>query len=524
MVGGAPPAAGAKPVSRLSSSLPPPEPGTAAGGTSSIRSRTLRGLAWKGASQVIVQGLRLLVAIVLARLLEPDEWGLAAMVLVFAALILIFSDLAFGAALVQRRSLSEADRSTVFWLTVGGGLVFTLGGIGLAGPVAALYGEPDVEPLFAALSLSFFVTALGTTQKALMTREMDFKRLELRMIGATVVGAVVAISLAASGFGAWAIIVQQIAIAAVSTALLWGSYPWRPRFLFSFDSVRSLGSFSANVLGTQILFYFSRNADNFLIGRFLGAAPLGAYALAYNLVLVPFSRIASPIQEVLFPAFSRLQDDPRKVGSAWLRVNRLVGAIALPALVGLIVVAPDFVTVVLGDKWRPAIPVVQILAWAGLLQSLQRLNSSVLQARDRTGTLLRFSIIASVANVAAFVIGLQWGIVGVAAAYALTNTALQPVYTWLTARSVELSLRTVLGELAGLAQAVVLMGAITLGARMLLLELGVSPAARLAAVATVGALAFAAACAWRAPEVLAEVRGVLRRRRAAPLAPTSAAP
>ena len=521
MVGGPPPAAPAEPA-RLS---PPPstrEPAADPEGTAGIRSRTLRGLAWKGGSQVIVQGLRILVAVVLARLLEPDEWGLAAMVLVFAALILIFSDLAFGAALVQRRSLSEADRSTVFWLTVGGGLLFTLAGIALAGPAAALYGEPDVEPLLAALSLSFIATALGTTQKALMTREMDFKRLELRMIAATVVGAAVAISLAAAGFGAWAIIVQQIAVALVSTALLWASYPWRPRFLFSLGSVRSLGSFSANVLGTQILFYLSRNADNFLIGRYLGAAQLGAYALAYNLVLVPFSRIASPIQEVLFPAFSRLQDDPRKVGSAWLRVNRLVGAIALPALVGLIVVAPDFVTVVLGEKWRDAIPVIQILAWAGLLQSLQRLNSSVLQARDRTGTLFRFSILASVANVLAFVVGLQWGIVGVAAAYALSNTVLQPVYTWLTARSVDLTLGAVARELAGLAQAVVLMGAATLGARMLLVELGVSPAARLAAVILVGAAVFAAACAWRAPEILAELRSLRGRRgRGRELAPAA---
>jgi len=487
-----------------------------------LRSRTLKGLVWKAFSQIVVQGLRIVVAVILARLLEPDEWGLAAMVLVFAALVAIFSDLAFGAALVQRRSLTEADRSTVFWLTLIGGAVFTFVGVVLSGAVASLYGEPDVQPLFAALSLSFVVTALGTTQLALLTREMDFRRLELRMMSATIVGAAVAIALAAAGFGAWAIIMQQIAIAVVSTALLWASYPWRPRLLFSFASVRGLGSFSANVLGTQILFYLSRNADNFLIGRFLGATPLGAYALAYNLVLVPFSRIASPIQEVLFPAFSRLQDDPRKVGSAWLRVNRLVGAIALPALVGLIVVAPDFVTVVLGEKWRDAIPVIQILAWAGLLQSLQRLNSSVLAARDRTGTLFRFSILASVANVLAFVVGLQWGIVGVAAAYALSNTVLQPVYTWLTARSVDLTLGAVARDLAGLAQAVVLMGAATLGARMLLVELGVSPAARLVAVILVGAAVFAAACAWRAPEILADLRSLRGRRgRGRPLAPAA---
>ena len=485
-------------------------------GTHGIRSKAMRGFAWKAGSQVVVQGLRLVVAVVLARLLEPDEWGLAAMVLVFAALVVIFSDLAFGAALVQRRSLSEADRSTVFWLTLGGGTVFTVAGIALSGPIAALYGEPDVQPLFAALSLSFVVTALGTTQKALLTREMDFKRLEIRMMAATVAGAVVAIALAALGFGAWAIIAQQIAIAVGSTILLWASYPWRPRFLFSFASVRRLGSFSVNVLATQLLFYVSRNADNFLVGRFLGSAPLGAYALAYNLVLVPFSRIASPIQEVMFPAFSRMQDDVRAVGSAWIRINRLVAAFALPSLLGLIVVAPDFVVVVLGEKWREAITVIQILAWAGLLQSLQRLNSSVLQARDRTGTLLRFSIVASVANVAAFAIGLRWGIVGVAAAYALSNTALQPVYTWLTARAVELPLRTVMRDLAGVVQASALSGGAALITRLALLEAGASPGIRLLAATAVGVAVFAGACRWRAPEVVDELRRLRRRRPARP--------
>lgn len=490
-------------------------------GMHGVRSKALRGFAWKAGSQVVVQGLRLVVAVVLARLLEPNEWGLAAMVLVFAALVVIFSDLAFGAALVQRRSLTEADRSTVFWLTLGGGTLFTLAGIALSGPIAALYGEPDVQPLFAALSLSFVVTALGTTQKALLTREMDFKRLEIRMMAATVLGAIVAIALAALGFGAWAIIAQQIAIAVGSTILLWASYPWRPRFLFSFASVRRLGSFSVNVLATQLLFYVSRNADNFLVGRFLGSAPLGAYALAYNLVLVPFSRIASPIQEVMFPAFSRMQDDVRAVGSAWIRINRLVAAFALPSLLGLIVVAPDFVVVVLGEKWREAITVIQILAWAGLLQSLQRLNSSVLQARDRTGTLLRFSIVASVANVAAFAVGLQWGIVGVATAYALTNTALQPVYTWLTARAVELPLRMVARDLGGVVQASAISGGAALVTRLALLEAGASPGVRLLAAVAVGVAVFVGACRWRAPEVVDELRRLRRRRpaRAAGLAP-----
>jgi O-antigen/teichoic acid export membrane protein len=477
----------------------------------SLQSRVARGIAWKAFSQVVLQASKIVVALVLARLLAPHDYGVAGMVLVFSSLVFVFSDVALGSALVQRRTLSEVDRSTVFWTSAGAGLVFTGVGVAASWPLAAFFGEPQVQPLLAALSVSFLVTALGTTQKALLTRELDFKRLELRLIGATFAGAVVGIAAAAGGAGAWAIIGQQITIALGSTLLLWTSCPWRPRLLFSIDSLRGFAGFSGGVFGTRLLFYVSRNADNLLVGRFLGAPALGAYALAYNLMLMPMDRIAAPVQEVLFPAFSKLQDEPRRMAAAWLRVNRAIGAISVPVMLGLILVAPEFVTVALGAKWEPAIPVLQILGWAGLLQSLQRLNSSVLQARGRAGTLFAFSVVAAGANLAAFAVGLQWGIVGVAAAYAISNTLLQPLYTALTARTVGLTLLDCARSLAGVGQAAAAMGAAVLGAKLLLIEQGLGPGARLPILVAVGIAVFVPLCAWRVPDLATDVRRLMRR-------------
>jgi O-antigen/teichoic acid export membrane protein len=155
-----------------------------------LRSRVLSGLAWKAASQIFLQVSRFAVALLLARLLTPHDWGLAAMVLVFSGFLVVFTDNALGTALIQRHELTEADRSTVFWLGLAVGLVLTLAGVGLAGPVARFYGEPDVEPLFAVMSLTFVISALGTTQNALLVREMRFRALELRLIASTLVGAV----------------------------------------------------------------------------------------------------------------------------------------------------------------------------------------------------------------------------------------------------------------------------------------------------------------------------------------------
>ena len=174
-----------------------------------------------------------------------------------------------------------------------------------------------------------------------------------------------------------------------------------------------------------MLYYLHENTGAVLIGRFIGPAGLGAFTVAMNVISTPFSRVAVPIAEVLFPALSRMQDEPERLVEAWFRTTRLVAAISVPALLGLILVAPKFVAVVLGDQWLEATTVIQILAGVGSLNSLQTLNSVILQARDRAGTRLCYMALFLVLHVSAFALGLQWGIVGVAACYAVSSAIVE---------------------------------------------------------------------------------------------------
>lgn len=477
-----------------------------------LRERVVRGLAWKATSSIFLQVARIVVGVVLAHLLSPHDYGLAGMVLVFSSLVLVFSDLALGSALVFRETLTEDDRSTVFWTSVGAGFLLTAVGIALSGPLAVFYGEPAVKSLFAAMSLSFLISAVASTQAALLAREMNFKSLEVRKIGAAIASATVGITLAARGYGAWAIIGQQITVALVSTIFLWFSSAWRPHLKYSRASLRHLGGYSSNVFGARLLFYVNRNADNLLVGRFLGPAALGAYAVSYNVMLAPISQISIPVQDVLFPAFSRMQNDVPAMTAIWLRVNRVIASITMPALLGLIAVAPDFVHVALGDRWSAATRVIQILAWVGLLQSLQGLNGSVLRAVDRTSTLLRYSVVVLVASLAAFTVGLQWGIVGVATAYAVSSTFVEPYYTWLTTRSVGLPLWAFVKSLAGVSQASLAMFLSVIAVRLALTRSGLSPGLRLPILIFLGAAVYLPLCAWRAPQVVDELRTLRRRR------------
>jgi O-antigen/teichoic acid export membrane protein len=402
----------------------------------------------------------------------------------------------------------------VFWTGLAGGILFSAIGVALSPFVARFYDEPKVQPLFAALSLSFVAASVGTTHRAILARELDFKRLELRMMIGTVVGAAAGIAVALRGGGAWAIITQQLTVTIVSTVLLWIMSSWRPRFVFSPWVLRDIAGMSGNVFGQRLLYYIQQNADNLLIGRFLGPTALGAYAVAYNIMLVPFSQIAVPVQEVMFPALVRLSD-PEEIVRLWLRATRLIGAVAIPALVGLIVVAPEFVHVVLGNRWSAAVPVVQILAGVGLLQALQSVNTSVLLALDKTHILFRYTIGFTASHLIAFSIGLHWGIVGVAAAYAISNALVEPIFLVLTARAAGTGPRRFVSSLRNPVEASLVMVAALLAARPFVLELD-SAALELVLLLVIGAAAYLAAIVLRAPDLVDELRRLRRRRSSAP--------
>lgn len=462
-------------------------------------------------SQAATQVLALVTSVVIARFLTPREVGLAAMGIVFTTLALVLADAGLASALVQRPELSEDDKSTAFWFSIATGIALTAAGIGLSWPIADLYGEPRVRHLFAALSFTFFFTAPGIVQGALLTRELRFRALELRTIAATATSCAVGITLAVLGAGPWAIVAQTLTISSVSTVLLWRSSSWRPRARVSRESVRGLGRFSAHVLGTRLSTWGARNVDNLLVGRYLGAAPLGAYSIAYSLMITPVNRIAGPLTQVFYPAFSRMRDR-KSIGAVWLRAVRMVALVVVPLMLGLAAVAPDFVRVVFGRRWHAAAPVLQIIAFVGLAQSLQALNYGILQSLARTRVLFRYTAVASVATVGAFAAGLPWGIKGVATAYLLASIVLEPAYLWLTTRAVGVPVRDWLRSIAAAAEAGIVMVVVVIGLRQALLATSLSAGPRLAALIVGGAAVYLPLAAWRAPEARGELRALRARR------------
>jgi O-antigen/teichoic acid export membrane protein len=470
------------------------------------------------ASQGTVQLLGLLTSVGIARLLSPREVGLAAEAVVFGSLALFITDFGVASVIVQRPSLTEVDKSTAFWTSVLMGVVMTVIGIGLSWPIAILYGQPRVQGLFAVLSLTFLLTAPGIVQGALLTRELRFRQLETRTIIASSVSSVTAIVLALAGFGPWAIIAQSLTVSGVSTVLLWRSSAWRPQAVFSRQSLGNMAGFASRSFGARALSWGVWNVDNILVGGTLGAAPLGAYSLACSVALSPMKRIATPITQVLFPAFSRMREGDQ-IAAAWLRALRVVALIVTPVMLGVVVVAPDLVPVVFGAKWLAAVPVLQLLAVVGLLLALTALNTGILQSLGHTRTLLRSTLMVSVGSIIGFAAGLPFGITGVAATYLLASLVVQPLFMSITARTVGVTLRDCLRSISGVLQAGLGMMALVLGGRELLLAAGVPAVGRLILMLLWGALVYAALIAWRAPEIKRELGNEIGRRRAASVTP-----
>jgi O-antigen/teichoic acid export membrane protein len=488
----------------LDASAPPDAPAP------SYRTQVLSGFAWNLASSAATQVFRFVLAILLARLLTPSDYGIAGMTLVFSSLVLSFSDLSMGAGLVQRHEIDEADRSTVFWTSAGMGLLLMLAGFALAKPLAWFYGNPQVAPLFVVVSTSFLLVSLQTTQASLLQREMRFREINIRIVAGVVVGGIVGLVAALLGAGAWALILQQVTASATSTLLLWVFSSWRPQLVFSSESLRRLSGFGLNLLGARLLVYLNRNADNILVGRFLGSASLGAYSVAYNLMYLPLDRLILPIQEAIFPAYSRWQDDRDRLVDVWLRLNRVVTAVVAPTMVGLLVVAPDFIDVILGHRWHAAVPVVQVLAVIAIVQSVAGLGERVLSALGRTRTIFRFTIVDCALTVPAFVLGLRWGIVGVAVCYASVTIPMNLTFAVLTSRALRVSPGRVLGSLAPVLLASVAMAAGCAGLRWWLVSAGVPASARLLAVIAFGAVVYVPLCVVAEPKLRAEVRRIRR--------------
>lgn len=382
-----------------------------------MRKALAQSLAWALASQVSRQAITFLTTILLARFLSPAEFGIVGMATVFTGFVAILNDVGIGGALIQKESVTEEHLASMFWLNL-------VAGIGLCGitwliapALATFFDSPPLTEVLRSLGFLFIAGALGVVQQCVLMRELNFRGLSLVETAATLLSALLAFILAWRGFGYWSLVTQLVLVPTVTTAGLWLTSRWRPRFVFKWRAAKELLSFGMHMAGFNGINYLARNMDYLVVGKFLGPTALGHYSLAFRLMMYPLQSISTAVGRVAFPVLSRRANDLSQVREGYLKLIKGVSLATFPMVVGIFSIAPDFVLLAYGPEWAATGRILQILCLAGLVQSVGTTVGVVYQSLGRPDIQLRMALANATLTVLSLWVGVRWGIYGVATAY-----------------------------------------------------------------------------------------------------------
>lgn len=462
-----------------------------------LRHRATSGIKWNGAAAATQALLQFLTIAVLARLLQPEDFGLMSMAVVVTGFAALFEDAGVSNAIIYRQDASEEELSTLYWFNVLAGLALFLI-VYLVTPFAVLYfQEPDLDAVLRLTAVAFLITPWAQQFAVLLQRELDFRTLSLQRMGEQVVYSAAVITFAVLGFGVMSLVFGHLIRAGAHTLLLLGAAIRRqilPRFHFVIRDLDRFLSFGLFQVGERSLNYVGNNVDYLIVGRLLGADALGFYTLAYNLVRSPSILLNPVVTTVAFPTFARVQHDNVWLRRGYRQVIRYISSVTFPMMAGLLVVAPLFVPIVYGSRWAPAVSVVQILCLLGALKSLGNPTGSLLLAKGRADWGFYLNLVTMVGLTAFNLVGSRWGIEGVAASSVVFLIVMFPVGVHLRRLLIGLGLGEYVRSFAPAlgASLVLVLGTVVIAA---FLPDGLAPSARLPILIAAGIVAYGAALA-----------------------------
>jgi PST family polysaccharide transporter len=481
---------------------------TPSGMSDGIKERVVRGVVWSGFQAWFRRIFLFLIFPILARILGPETYGLVALAGVFFALLDVFSEASFGAALEQKRDLEPEHIDAVFWAFLALGLVMAVAGIACAPQVARFFDEPALKAVVSWLTLGILIQSASGVQRSLLRRDLRFKELAQITLAAALLGGTAGIGMAFAGFGVWSLVGQRLLMRLTILVLVWRTSDWRPRLRFSWRHLREVAGFGLSVMGNRILNYLNRQLDQVLVGRALGKIELGYYFNASRLLSEVTNVLVGGYSQIAMPAFARLQDDRSRFHGAYAQAIRYVTLIAFPVFAGLSITAGDFIQVLLGDEWQASAPALRWLALAGIVQSLAYVNSAAILAVGRADTKLAVEIVHSICNVVGFVVAIRYGFVAVAAAFTIRAWLLLPLDIYVGRRVGALSIVTTMARIwPQTLAAMVMAGAVMLLQGMMPVDWSSWP--RLLACVAVGCIAYGVVVALADRSLWSDVRNLL---------------
>lgn len=379
-----------------------------------LHQKTTSAAKWSALDVFMRQGAQFVITIVLARILVPEDFGVIAMLSMFTGVAGVFIDNGFSAALIQRQNTTNADESTVFFFNLGMGAVTALLLCAAAPWIATFFKLPVLKYLSYAMAFSLFVGAFGSIHTTLLSKEMNFKTTAKVGVVSSVVAGALAIYMASQGYGVWSLAGHTVVSGIVTALLLWLWHPWRPAWIFSFDSLRSFFRFGGYEMASTLLDVFATNLYFVIIGKMYSVRDVGFFSRARNTQLMPVTLMMGIIQRVAYSAFSSVSEDKARLVRGLRQAQAVSMFMNIPIMVGVIILAEPLVLTLFGDQWLPCVPILQVLGLGGILWPLHILNLNILKAQGQFGLKFRIEVIKKVFAISLTVAASYYGVMAIA--------------------------------------------------------------------------------------------------------------
>ena len=376
----------------------------------SLKDSAIKGVIWSGIERFSVQGIQFILSLVIARQLLPSDYGMIAMLSIFMAIAQSFVDSGFSNALIQKQGRTDVDYSTVFYFNIGVAAVIYIIFYFISPYIASFYNLPELENIAIWVALNFVISAFSTVQRAKLTIDLDFRKQAIISLVSVILSGIVAVWMAYSGFGVWALVAQGLLNNGISTILLWISAKWLPSLVFSIQSFKELFSFGSKLLIGGLLHTLYTNMYSLVIGKAYSSSDLGHFNMAATITQTPSTSVTTILTRVTYPIECRMQDDNMRLENSFFQFIKLTAFVFFPMMIGLAAVADPLIKLVLTDKWVSSIPYLRIMCVAYMWNPIMRLSWDLLNAKHRSDLSLRSEIIKKIVAFAILFLSIPFGL------------------------------------------------------------------------------------------------------------------
>lgn len=477
---------------------------------SSLQALVVVGMAWTGSAQLVIQLFSFINTIILPRFLLPADFGVFGMANIVIGLVGIVNGLGLGAAIIQKPQLTERHLNSVFVANLVLGIGFCILLVLLSPMIAVFYNTPQIQPVLSVLAITFIFSGASATQNVFLAKHMRYKMIAWVTLVSTVFQGITAITLAILQYGVWSLVAGQLMGSFTLCLGLWLITEWKPRFQFDKRAFDELFGFGFNVLGANVTGYLSGNIDNIMVGKYLGSAALGYYDLAYRWAFLPRRNFLGVVHQVMYPAFSTIQDDNAQLRSAYEKLLCYTAIINFPICIGLMLLAPEFISALYIDLWLPAVVPLQILCVSGVIATVGAHMGIILKVKGRPDVEFKMTIISIFLLVILLYIGLGFGLVGVAVAVSLKSLILIGIFSAKTNRLIEMKFSDYLAAFIPATVITFIMALFVLPFQIALDTLStLGPTPRLIILVSIGVGVYALSMKWLYPRLWDDLQALL---------------